>query len=116
MVVVESVALDMKAIAGARIIVIDVPEQVVAQRMRDRGDSEEQIQVRLDADRPRRHSMLVIADAVVVNNDLDEAIADTQRLIAHIQASEPHCICAPDAICHGNNCPQSNNYDGPLAS
>jgi guanylate kinase len=81
MVVVESVALEMREIAGAKILVIDVPEHIVAERMRARGDSEEQIEIRLAADHPRRKLMLSTADAIVVNDDLETAITDTQRLI-----------------------------------
>jgi guanylate kinase len=87
MLVVESVALEMKERANGKILVIDVDEDTVAARMRARGDSEEQIAARIAADAPRRERMREIADAVVVNDDLDTAVAEVEAAIASFDHS-----------------------------
>lgn len=91
MLVVEAVATEMKKHAeNVKVLVIDVDEDTVHARMTARGDSEEQIQKRLAADKPRRQSMHDIADAVVVNDDLEQAVQQVDELIAGFEY--PHDI------------------------
>lgn len=87
MLVVEEVAEAIKAMREAdgdtvKIIVLDVDEATVRERMKARGDSAKQIEKRIAADRPRRAKMLQIADAVIVNDELDRANDELDAVIA----------------------------------
>jgi guanylate kinase len=70
-------AKDMQARLGATVIAVWPPRwEDAEQRMRDRGDSEEQIAGRLVADHARAAEIVEIAQASLVNDDLSRAAAE----------------------------------------
>lgn len=91
MIVVESVSEAMRALLepkGIRVrsIMLEAPEATVKAHMTARGDAPQQIQARLDADRPRVEAMRKVADAVVVNDgDLETAILATMETMERLE-------------------------------
>jgi guanylate kinase len=87
MLVVEGVAQSIKELLTPQgitvgIVAIEVSEQMVEQRMKARGDSPEQIQKRLEADRPRREAMRKVADVTVSNEGtLEEGVSAVEHAI-----------------------------------
>ena len=68
---------------NAVLILLVAPEREVYEaRMRDRGDSEEQIARRLEIGASEEAEGRAIADHVVVNDDLDRAVAEVAGILA----------------------------------
>lgn len=80
-IVVEQTALELKELFGNVIIVnITVPELIIEQRLRDRGDAPEDIAKRLEADAPRRASLEQTADYQIANISREDALHELTDL------------------------------------
>ncbi len=67
---------------GAVVILVTAPSwEAVAERMRGRGDPEEQIARRIEIGRREEAEAREIADRVVVNDDLDRTVAELAAII-----------------------------------
>ena len=80
-------AKEMQARLGATIVAIWPPSwQASEQRMRDRGDSDDQIAARLSADHARAAEIAEIATVTIINDDLNRATAELLTLLDTISA------------------------------
>lgn len=81
----------LQCCAGAVLILLLPPDPAVqAQRLRSRGDGEDTIAKRLSVGTQEERSGREIADHVVVNEDLDAAVAAVLGILAcHRHAADP---------------------------
>lgn len=76
-------AAEVKAKAPEAVVVLIVPpsEEVLAERLRGRGESEETVAARLEVGRHEVEAGRRLADHVVTNDDLDRAVAEVAGII-----------------------------------
>lgn len=108
--------LDIKRLYRGRpvkVIGLHAPATVLEERMRARGDSEEDIKKRLENDTEAFHTMDDICDIVVHNRDLYEAVSIIEQYILLCEDEEPHCWVLTDDDClqYRRRC---INVDGPV--
>jgi guanylate kinase len=89
-------------VQGARQVLKHCPEaycvlvrapspQVQEQRLRSRGDSEDHIQRRLELGRLEEAEGLELAARVVVNDDLDRAVAELAQIVEELRQKSAPC-------------------------
>ncbi len=76
-------ALQVKATApDARLILIEPPDRAeLERRLRGRGDDEEHVRRRLELADAEVHGGREVADAVVVNDDLERAVSEVAGIV-----------------------------------
>ena len=71
---------------GAYCVLVRAPSpEIQEQRLRARGDSEEHIQRRVALGRLEEAEVLPLASGVVVNDDLDRAVAELAGIVAQLR-------------------------------
>ena len=86
----------LKRCPGAYCVLVVAPSpQVQEQRLRSRGDSEEHIQRRIALGKLEQAAGLELASRVIVNDDLDRAVAELAEIVEEVRRQGPPASSPP---------------------
>ena len=86
----------LKRCPGAYCVLVLAPSpQVQEQRLRSRGDSEEHIQRRIALGKLEQAAGLELASRVIINDDLDRAVAELAEIVEELRRQVPPASSSP---------------------